>query len=423
MPRHELEALQLARLKQSVARAYRRVPHYQRAFDAAGISPDEIGTLADIARLPFTSKDDLRENYPFGLFAVPREEVLRLHASSGTTGKATVVGYTQADLDLWADLMARAMVAGGVRPGDVTHNAVGYGMFTGGLGFHGGAHRLGCTVVPVSGGQTERQVVFLRDFGARAIFSTPSYALNIAEVAEQMGVNLRDGPLEIGIFGSEPWSEEMRDEIEDRLGIKAMNHYGLSEILGPGVGAECRQAQDGMHGWEDHFLFEIIDPESGASLPPGEAGELTITTLSKQALPMIRFRTRDMTTLIDEPCICGRNHVRIGRISGRDDDMLIIRGVNIFPSQLEAALVGFPDIAPHYQLVVRRDGAMDTLTVEVEAAPEFAQAEKIKLRHIGDAVRHHLKSLLGISCAVVIKHPGEVPRSEGKAVRVRDTRR
>ena len=419
LPRDQLAALQLARLKETVAHAYHRVAHTRRTYDAAGIAPDDVKSAADLARLPFTTKEDLRQNYPFGLFAVPRQEVVRIHASSGTTGKATVVGYTSADLDLWADLMARALAAGGVRPGDIAHNAVTYGLFTGGFGFHDGAQRLGCTVIPVSGGQTERQVTLLRDFGARVLFSTPSYALNIAEVAERMGVNLRDGPLEIGIFGAEPWSDAMRDEIEDRLGIQALNHYGLSEIIGPGVGAECARARDGMHGWEDHFIFEIIDPESGESLPAGEAGELVITTLAKRAQPMLRYRTRDITRLVDGPCACGRTHARLMRITGRSDDMVIIRGVNMFPSQVEAVLVGRPGIAPHYQLVVERQGAMDTLTVEVEAAPGVAVDDYAR---VAKDVEHHIKGTIGVTCSAVIKAPGEVPRSEGKAVRVRDLR-
>jgi len=422
LPRREIESLQLERLKKIVHYAYNRVDHYRRSFDEAGVSPDDIESLVDLERLPFTSKEVLRQHYPFGMFAVPREDLLRVHASSGTTGKPTVVGYTAADLDLWADVMARALAAAGVRPGDLVHNALGYGLFTGGLGFHDGARRLGCTVIPVSGGLTERQVLLLNDFGSRILFSTPSYALNIAEVAEEMGVNLRAGPLKIGVFGAEPWSDALRAEVEDRLGIKAMDHYGLSEIIGPGVAGECIEAQSGLHVCEDHFLLEVIDPESGETLPYGESGELVITTLSKQALPMIRYRTRDVTTINDEPCVCGRTHARLMRIAGRDDDMLIIRGVNVYPSQVEAALVGFPDIAPHYLLEVRREGTMDSLIVQVEVRPEIGTADDLHLRHVAQEVQHHLKSLLGITCRVAAKRPGEVPRSEGKAVRVRDMR-
>lgn len=422
LPRDALAALQLARLRKILARAYGKVDHYRRAFDAAGVKPDDIRHLEDVARLPFTTKQTLRDAYPFGLFAVAREKISRLHASSGTTGKPTVVGYTAADLDLWAELMARSMACAGVRPGDVAHNALGYGLFTGGLGFHDGAQRLGCTVVPISGGLTERQIVLIEDFGARVLFSTPSYALNIAEVAARQGVDLAAGSLALGMFGAEPWSEAMRGELEFSLGIKAMDHYGLSEIIGPGVAGECIEAQAGLHGWEDHFLFEIVDPQSGEPLPMGATGELVITTLTKEALPMIRYRTRDVTTLTDEPCLCGRTHLRIQHISGRDDDMLIIRGVNVFPSQVEDVLVGLPDIAPHYQLVIAREGSLDTLTIEVEAAPGAAADEAARAR-IGNAVRHQLKSMIGVSCAVAVKAPGAVPRSQGKAVRVRDLRR
>src|SRR6516165_4370289 len=339
MPRRNLAALQLRRLKKSLTHAYQKVSHIRRKFEAAGVTPDTLGSLADIARFPFTEKADLRLTYPFGLFAVPRQEVLRLHASSGTTGKPTVVGYTRADLDLWSDLMARTLACAGARPGDVVHNAYGYGLFTGGLGAHYGAERLGCTVVPVSGGATERQVMLMRDFGAAVLCATPSYALNIAEVAARMGMDPAKLPLRHGAFGAEPWSEPMRRALEEGLGIKAIDVYGLSEILGPGVACEC-EAQDGLHGWEDHFLFEIIDPDTLKPLPMGDAGELVITTLTKEALPMVRYRTRDVTRLNSEPCACGRTHVRIMRIAGRNDDMLIIRGVNVYPSQVEAVLVG-----------------------------------------------------------------------------------
>jgi phenylacetate-CoA ligase len=397
------------------------VPHYRRSFDAARVKPAELRGLGDLARFPFTTKADLRDAYPFGMFAVPREELARIHASSGTTGRPTVVGYTAADLANWALLMARSLVCAGVRPADIVHNAYGYGLFTGGLGAHDGAQRLGCTVVPVSGGSTERQVTLIRDFGATVLCATPSYALNIAEVAERMGVDLRDGRLRVGMFGAEPWSEALRRELERRLGLQAIDVYGLSEIMGPGVACECHEARAGLHGWEDHFLFEIIDPESGEPLDMGETGELVVTTLTKEALPMIRYRTRDITRLTDEPCRCGRTHVRIRRITGRSDDMLIIRGVNVYPSQLEAVLVGLAEISPHYQLVVERKGPLDQVTIEVEPAPDKGDDEAVR-RSIARSVGHHVKSLLGISCDVVVKRPGEVPRSEGKAVRVRDLR-
>jgi phenylacetate-CoA ligase len=422
MPRAQLAALQFERLRNTLERAYANVAPTRRKFDAAGVKPGDLKTLADIARFPFTLKSDLRDNYPFGMFAVPREQVVRLHASSGTTGKPTVVGYTKADIDTWADLMARSLACLGARPGDIVHNAYGYGLFTGGLGAHYGAERLGCTVVPMSGGGTERQVALLQDFGASILCATPSYALNIAEVAAGMGVDIRKLPLRYGAFGAEPWSDAMRRDIEARLGLKAVDIYGLSEILGPGVACECHVAQNGLHGWEDHFLFEIVDPETFAPVPMGQPGELVITTLSKQALPMIRYRTRDITWLSDKPCRCGRTHVRIMRVTGRNDDMLIIRGVNVYPSQVEAVLVGLPGLAPHYQLVLTREGALDSMTVEVEAAPDAPLGEAERKAKAGE-VRHHIKSLVGVTCEVVIKAPGEVPRSQGKAVRVRDLRK
>ena len=351
MSRQGLTALQTARLKQTLDRAYTNVPHYRKKFDAAGVSPADFKTLSDIVRFPFTLKNDLRDNYPFGMFAVPHEQILRIHASSGTTGKPTVVGYTKGDLSTWADLMARCFACAGAMPGDIVHNAYGYGLFTGGLGAHYGAERLGCTVVPMSGGGTERQVTLLNDFKASVLCATPSYALNIAEVAQKMGVDLKQSSLRIGLFGAEPWSDAMRHDLEARLGLKAVDIYGLSEIMGPGVACECHGVQSGLHGWEDHFLFEMIDPETLQPLPMGATGELVITTLTKEALPMIRYRTRDITRLSNEPCACGRTHVRILRVTGRNDDMLIIRGVNVYPSQVEAVLVGFPGLAPHYQIV------------------------------------------------------------------------
>jgi phenylacetate-CoA ligase len=356
------------------------------------------------------------------MFAVPRKELRRLHASSGTTGKPTVVGYTQGDLECWSELMARTLACTGAMPGDIIHNAYGYGLFTGGLGVHYGAERLGCTVVPVSGGATERQVTLIKDFGAHVLCATPSYALNIAEVAAGMGVDLRQSSLRTGVFGAEPWSDAVRHELEQRFAIKAVDVYGLSEVLGPGVACECHVVQAGLHGWEDHFLFEIIDPETLQPLPIGETGELVITTLTKAALPMIRYRTRDITRLNNEPCACGRSHVRIMRVTGRDDDMLIIRGVNVFPSQLEAVLVSFPGLAPHYQIVLTREGALDAMTVEVEAAPDVPLAEADRARKAAE-VTHHIKAMIGVTCKVAVQPPGAVPRSQGKAVRVSDQRK
>ncbi len=422
MPRADLAALQLDRLKTTLERAYAKVPHFRRKFDAAGVKPESLTSLDDLARFPFTLKTDLRDNYPFGMFAVPRQDVLRLHASSGTTGRPTVVGYTQADLDLWSDLMARSLACAGARPGDIVHNAYGYGLFTGGLGAHYGAERLGCTVVPVSGGSTERQVTLLQDFGAHVLCATPSYALNIAEVADAMGVDMRKLPVRCGAFGAEPWSEAMRHDLEARFGIKAVDIYGLSEIIGPGVACECDAGQNGLHGWEDHFLFEVVDPKTLERLPTGEPGELVITTLTKQALPMIRYRTRDITTLTNEPCVCGRTHTRIMRVTGRDDDMLIIRGVNVFPSQIEAFLVGFPGLAPHYQIVLTRDGPLDAVTVEVELAVD-APTDELFVANKANEIRQHLKSMIGVTCTVAVKKSGAVPRSQGKAVRVKDLRK
>ncbi len=420
MPREELEALQLDRLKAMIARAYAKVGPFRRKLDAAGVKPHDLKTLADIVRFPFTVKSELRDNFPFGLFAVPREDVLRLHASSGTTGKPTVVGYTRGDLQLWSDLMARCIACMGGKPGDVFHNAYGYGLFTGGLGFHYGAERLGLTTVPVSGGGTERQVMLMQDLGAHVLGATPSYALNIAEVASAMGVDLGKLPLRYGCFGAEPWSEGMRRELEEKFGIKAMDIYGLSEIIGPGVASECHQAQHGLHIWEDHFLCEVIDLETAKPAPLGEAGELVLTTLTKEALPMLRYRTRDITRLVEEPCACGRTHRRMLRVTGRSDDMLIIRGVNVYPSQVEAVLVGFPGLAPHYHLVLTREGPMDAMTVEVELATP-PRDEPFAAKIAAD-VRHHVKAMVGVTCDVVLKAPGEIPRSQGKAVRIKDLR-
>lgn len=418
MPRERLAQLQLERLRAMLQNAYDNVPVLHERLQARGLRPADIRTMEDVAQLPFTVKTDLRDNYPFGLFARPQGQLARLHASSGTTGKPTVVGYTHEDINNWSDLMARSMFAAGIRPGDVVHNAYGYGLFTGGLGAHYGAERLGAVVVPMSGGSTERQIALIMDFKARVLCATPSYALAIAELAEQQGVDLRQSALRIGLFGAEPWSAAMRREIESRIGVKAVDIYGLSEIMGPGVACEC-ECQAGLHGWEDHFLFEVIDPETGRPLPEGEAGELVITTLTKQALPMIRYRTRDITRLTTQPCECGRTHVRILRITGRNDDMLIIRGVNVYPSQIESVLLTRPNLAPHYQLVVERKGILDQVSVEVEALPGVSTQQ---FGAIARDVAHHIKSMIGISTAVTVQPVGSIPRSQGKAVRVRDLR-
>ena len=421
MPREALNALQTARLKQTLELAYANVSHYRKKFDAAGVTPADLKSLSDIVRFPFTLKSDLRDNYPFGMFAVPREQAMRVHASSGTTGKPTVVGYTRHDLDVWSDLMARCFASGGVMPGDIIHNAYGYGLFTGGLGAHYGGERLGCTVVPASGGGTERQITLINDFKANVLCATPSYALNIAEVAQKMNCDLKNSSLKVGMFGAEPWSDAMRHDLQHKLGLKAIDMYGLSEIMGPGVACECHTVQSGLHGWEDHFLFETIDPKTLQPLPVGATGELVITTLTKQAQPMIRYRTRDITRLSNEPCACGRTHIRIMRVTGRSDDMLIIRGVNVYPSQVEAVLVGLPDLAPHYQIVLTKEGPLDEMTVEIELAHGVALSDAERARK-GNDVAHHIKALVGVTCKVTVKSEGEVPRSQGKAVRVRDER-
>ena len=418
MPREQLAALQLERLQATLRNAWDHVPLHRQRLTGVGMAPQDLRSLDDVRHLPFTVKTDLRDHYPFGLFARPLNELARLHASSGTTGKPTVVGYTRADLATWSALMARTLYAAGARTGDVIHNAYGYGLFTGGLGMHYGAELLGGVVVPVSGGATERQVALIMDFGARVLCATPSYALAIAEVAQAMGVDLRQSTLRVGLFGAEPWSEAMRREIETRIGLKAIDNYGLSELMGPGVACECSE-QAGMHGWEDHFLFELLDPDTSQPVPEGQAGELVVTTLTKQALPMLRYRTRDISKITTAPCACGRTHQRILRVTGRNDDMLIIRGVNIYPSQIEAILIGQPDIAPHYQLVVERHGKLDHVSVEVEAQPGV---DPTSFDAIAQRVAHHIKSLAGISTDVLVKQPGELPRSQGKAVRVRDLR-
>jgi phenylacetate-CoA ligase len=425
LPREVLEALQLKRLKQTVLRVYHTVGFYRRVFDEAGVTPDDIKTLDDLKRFPFTTKQDLRDNYPFGMFAVPMSSVVRLHASSGTTGRSTVVGYTKRDIDTWSELVARCFVAAGLTKNDIIHNAYGYGLFTGGLGAHYGAEKLGASVIPMSGGNTKRQIMILQDFGPTALCCTPSYALNLAEQGKAMGVDMRSLKLRVGIFGAEPWSEKMRQEIENFLGIKALNIFGLSEIMGPGVAMECLEGRHGMHIFEDHFLVETINPETGEVLPPGEEGELVFTTITKEAFPLVRYRTRDLSRLITEPCRCGRTLHRMDRVTGRSDDMLIIRGVNVFPSQIEAVLLAIEGVEPHYQLIVERTGHLDTLEIQVEVGEQiFANADEVKvLQHMERRIVKDIKDYLGVSAKVKLVEPKTIQRLEGKASRVQDKRR
>jgi phenylacetate-CoA ligase len=411
--REELETLQLSRLRDTLGRAYENVPHYRRAFDDAGVSPSDLVSLADLSRFPFTAKADLRANYPFGMFAVPRSEVSRVHASSGTTGKPTVVGYTAADIETWSELMARSIRAAGGRPGDVVHVAYGYGLFTGGLGAHYGAERLGCTVVPVSGGMTERQVQLILDFEPRVIMVTPSYFLAVLDELEAQGVDPRSTSLEVGIFGAEPWTEEMRRAVQERSGIRAVDIYGLSEVMGPGVSQESGETQDGLHVWEDHFLPEIVDPVTMEPLPDGEEGELVFTTLTKQAMPVIRYRTRDLTRL--SPGTAYPAFRRMAKVTGRTDDMMIVRGVNVFPTQIEEQILTVEGLTPHYLCVLTRPGNLDELTVRVEAATTPDPA-------LGDELARRIKHRVGVTARVEVLEPHALERSLGKAKRISDQR-
>jgi len=420
--RDEIEALQLARLRTQAAWACERVPLYRERLRHAGVKPADIRSLADLRRLPFTVKDDFRATYPFGLLAVPMEEVVRIHASSGTTGKPTVVAYTRRDLETWSEVMARTLMAAGVSRGDVVQNAYGYGLFTGGLGFHYGAERIGAAVIPISGGFTDRQLVALRDFGSTVLCSTPSYALHLAEALEDAGINPKDLKLRVGFFGAEPWTEAMRDAIEARLDVMALNIYGLSEVIGPGVSVECPE-RCGMHVAEDHFLAEVVDPQTLEPVGPGVTGELVFTTLTKEALPLLRYRTRDLTTLDATRCRCGRTLARIGRITGRTDDMLIIRGVNVYPSQIEHALLQVPDIEPHYLLVVRREGSLDTLEVQVEARAAVLAAGGSAPAALAAGARRKIHEVIGITADVRVVPPKTIERSAGKAKRVLDLRK
>ena len=420
--RDKLEALQSERLVSLIERVYARVPYYKEQLDAADVKPSDIKSVKDLHKLPFTTKEDLRKNYPFGLFTVPMDEVVRVHASSGTTGKPTVVGYTKNDIDTWATLMARSLAAGGATPGDVIHNAYGYGLFTGGLGAHYGAEKLGATVIPMSGGQSKRQVMVMQDFGSTVLLCTPSYALNLAEVIEESGIDPKSLKLKVGIFGAEPWSEAMRGEIERRMDLDALNIYGLSEVIGPGVSMECIEGKNGLHVFEDHFIAEIIDPASEEPLPLGETGELVFTTITKEAFPVIRYRTKDITRLMPEPCECGRTFYRMDRVSGRTDDMLIIRGVNLFPSQIEHVLLSVDEVEPHYQLVVERHGSLDTIEIQVEVSEKVFSDEVKVLELLSSRIQKDIKDLLGISAKVKLVEPKTIQRSEGKAQRVIDKR-
>lgn len=427
LPRHEMKALQLKRLKETAELVYQKVPFYKEAFDKKAVDPSSIQSLDDLRKLPFTVKKDLRNNYPFGLFAVPQKEIIRLHASSGTSGKPTVVGYTRKDIDHWAEMVARAIAAAGGRPGEVLHNAYGYGLFTGGLGIHYGSEKLGMATVPVSGGNTERQILLIEDFKPTVITGTPSYVLNIIETMERMGKDPRKTSLKYGIFGAEPWSQEMRLELENRLAIKAVDIYGLSEVVGPGVSIECHEAQDGLHIAEDHFIVEVINPDTLEPVPNGTEGELVFTSLTKEAVPVIRYRTGDIASITEEPCSCGRTTVRMSRVKGRIDDMLIIRGVNVFPSEVENVLLKIEELVPHYQIGLMKNGALDTVELNVEISSVFFESAEKDLTHhkvseLQNKISSMLKSQCLVSVKVNVKEPMSIPRSEGKAIRIIDMR-
>jgi phenylacetate-CoA ligase len=413
----ELRQVQTERLCATVRAAYEKVPHYRKAFEAKGVHPDDIRSLEDVAKLPLTSKADLRDNYPFGMFAVPREQVVRVHASSGTTGRPTVVGYTRRDIDTWAALMARSIRLAGGRPGDIVHVAYGYGLFTGGLGAHYGAERLGCTVVPVSGGMTDRQVQLIQDFGATVIMVTPSYFLSLIDEMERLGLDPRETSLRVGIFGAEPWTESMRAEIEGRTGMDAVDIYGLSEVMGPGVGQESAETKDGLHLWEDHFYPEVIDPVTEEPVPEGEPGELVFTSLTKEAMPVIRYRTRDLTRLLPGTAVPSMR--RMQKITGRSDDMMIIRGVNVFPTQIEEHVLAEPALSPYFQCVLRQPGRMVELTVLVEPHERMVDADATALAR---RLEHTIKTRVGTSCRVEVRDPGSIERSIGKARRIVDER-
>ncbi|MBK5460018.1 MULTISPECIES: phenylacetate--CoA ligase PaaK [Peribacillus] len=426
--RAEMERLQVTRLKKTISHVYENVPYYREKFEELGLNPEDIQQLSDITKLPFTKKQVLRDQYPFGLFAVPMEDVTRIHGSSGTSGKPTIVGYTKNDLENWATIVARGIVAAGGRKSDIFHNAYGYGLFTGGLGLHYGAEQLGVATVPISGGNTDRQITIINDFKPRGICGTPSYILNIAEKMEEMGIDPADNGLEYGIFGAEPWSEEMRATLEKKLNLKAVDIYGLSEIMGPGVAIECHEAQDGLHIAEDHFLVEVINPDTLEPVEDGEDGELVFTSLTKEALPIIRYRTGDIASITHEQCRCGRTTTRMSRVKGRTDDMIIVRGVNVFPSEIERVLFQMEGIVPHYQIHLIKKGNMDSVELHIEIESGFYKGIDGDLTHenvqkLKKAIQHHMKSTCLVTMDIVVNIPKSIPRSEGKAIRVVDKRK
>jgi phenylacetate-CoA ligase len=422
LPREALDSLQLKRLKHVVERVYHTVGFYHRKFEQAGVTPEDIRSLDDLKRLPLTTKQDIRDNYPFGLFSVPMSNIVRLHASSGTTGKPTVVAYTRRDIETWAELMARSFAAAGLTRNDIIHNAYGYGLFTGGLGAHYGAEKLGASVIPMSGGNTKKQLMLLQDFGPTAICCTPSYLLFLAETGEEMGIDMKSLRLRVGILGAEPWSERLRTEIENRLDITALDIYGLSEVMGPGVAMECLEGKNGLHIFEDNFIVEVIDPATGEPVTNGQKGELVFTTLTKEAFPLIRYRTKDISRLMREVCRCGRTFVRMERISGRSDDMFIIRGVNVFPSQIESVIMEIEGLEPHYRLILDREGPLDTLEIQVEVSEKIFSDEIRQLQNLERRIAKDIKDYIGISAKVKLVEPKSLQRYEGKAQRVIDKR-
>lgn len=424
LPREALKALQLKRLQNVLQKVYHTVGHYKKSLDAAGTKPDDIRSLADLHKLPFTTRQDLQNNYPFGLFAVPMSSIVRLHASAGTSGRSTVFGYTKRDVETWSELMARSLVAAGLTRNDMIHNAFGYGLFTTGLGMHFGAEKIGASVIPMSGGNSKRQVMILQDFGPTVICCTPSYALHLAGQAGNLGVDIKALKLRVGIFGGEPWSKSTCDEIEKEYGITALNIFGLSEVMGPGVGMECLEGRNGMHVFEDHFLVETINPQTGEVLPEGAEGELVFTTLTKEAFPLIRYRSGDVSRLITEPCRCGRSHIKIERITKRSDDMLVIRGVNVFPAQVEAILTDIEGLEPHYQIIVDKNGPLDSLELQVEVSEKtFSESGSVKeLQNIERRIIKDLKDYLGVSAGVKLIEPNTLQHTPGQAAKVIDKR-